>query len=157
MPGRQELPSTLERSPREAQRTWIKAHDSAVEEYGEGERAHRVAYGALKHTYEKVGDHYWERKEGGRKGPSDPQSGRPRQQGGRSGEGVDEKASKEHLYGVAGAWVWRAARGCPRRTCSRRSARPTVPGHGSPGRRSAGWAGRGPGRLVAKTRGTRAQ
>ncbi|CAL9283805.1 MULTISPECIES: ChaB family protein [Streptomyces] len=100
MPGRQELPSTLERSPREAQRTWIKAHDSAVEEYGEGERAHRVAYGALKHKFEKVGDH-WERKEGGRKGPSDPQSGRPRGQGGRSGEGVDEKASKEHLYDVA--------------------------------------------------------
>ncbi|MEW1998855.1 ChaB family protein [Streptomyces coelicoflavus] len=100
MPGRQELPSTLERSPQEARRTWIKAHDSAVEEYGEGERAHRVAYGALKHTYEKVGDH-WERKEGGRKGPSDPQSGRPRGRGGRSGEGVDEKASKEHLYGVA--------------------------------------------------------
>ncbi|MFD5450286.1 ChaB family protein [Streptomyces sp. NPDC003470] len=100
MPGRQELPSTLERSPEGARRTWIEAHDSAVKEYGEGERAHRVAYGALKHTYEKVGDH-WERKEGGRKGPSDPQSGRPRQQGGRSGEGVDEKASKEHLYGVA--------------------------------------------------------
>ncbi|WP_233647758.1 ChaB family protein [Streptomyces sp. BSE6.1] len=100
MPGRQELPSTLERSPQEARRTWIKAHDSAVEEYGEGERAHRVAYGALKHKFEKVGDH-WERKEGGRKGPSDPQSGRPRGRGGRSGEGVDEKASKEHLYGVA--------------------------------------------------------
>ncbi|MER7727636.1 ChaB family protein [Streptomyces sp. NPDC096323] len=100
MPGRQELPSTLERSPEEAQDTWIKAHDSAVEQYGEGERAHRVAYGALKHMYEKVGDH-WERKEGGRKGPSDPQSARPRQQGGRSGEGVDESASKEHLYGVA--------------------------------------------------------
>ncbi|WP_186779544.1 ChaB family protein [Streptomyces salinarius] len=100
MPGRQELPSTLERSPQEARRTWIKAHDSAVEEYGEGERAHRVAYGALKHRFEKVGDH-WERKEGGRKGPSDPQSGRPRGRGGRSGEGVDEKASKEHLYGVA--------------------------------------------------------
>jgi cation transport regulator ChaB len=100
VPGRQELPSTLERSSRDAQRTWIKAHDSAVDQYGEGERAHRVAYGALKHTYEKVGDH-WERKEGGRKGPSDPQSARPRQQGGRSGEGVDENASKEHLYGVA--------------------------------------------------------
>ncbi|MEU0599854.1 ChaB family protein [Streptomyces sp. NPDC006393] len=100
MPGRQELPSTLERSPEDAQRTWIKAHDSAVEEYGEGERAHRVAYGALKHKYEKVGDH-WERKEGGRKGPSDPRSARPRGQGGRSGEGVDESASKEHLYDMA--------------------------------------------------------
>lgn len=100
MPGRQEMPSTLERSSEDAQRTWVKAHDSAVEQYGEGERAHRVAYGALKHMYEKVGDH-WERKEGGRKGPSDPQSARPRQQGGRSGEGVDESASKEHLYGIA--------------------------------------------------------
>ncbi|MET9443424.1 ChaB family protein [Streptomyces sp. NPDC006610] len=100
MPGREELPSTLERSSREARRTWIKAHDSAVETYGEGERAHRVAYGALKHTHEKVGDH-WERKEGGRRGPSDPQSARPRGQGGRSGEGVDESASKEHLYDVA--------------------------------------------------------
>ncbi|MET8573249.1 ChaB family protein [Streptomyces sp. NPDC005012] len=100
MPGREELPSTLERSSEEARRTWIKAHDSAVEQYGEGERAHRVAYGALKHTHEKVGDH-WERKEGGRKGPSDPRSARPRQQGGRSGEGVDEDASKEHLYELA--------------------------------------------------------
>ncbi|MCX4706381.1 ChaB family protein [Streptomyces sp. NBC_01373] len=100
MPGRQELPSTLERSSIEAQRTWVKAHDSAVEQYDEGERAHRVAYGALKHTHEKVGDH-WERKEGGRKGPSDPQSARPRQQGGRSGEGLDEHATKEHLYDLA--------------------------------------------------------
>ncbi|OQD57902.1 cation transport regulator ChaB [Streptomyces phaeoluteigriseus] len=100
MPGRQELPSTLERSSQEAQRTWIKAHDSAVDQYGEGERAHRVAYGALKHTHEKVGDH-WERKEGGSKGPSDPRSARPRQQGGRSGEGVDEQATKEHLYDLA--------------------------------------------------------
>ncbi|MFE9623575.1 ChaB family protein [Streptomyces sp. NPDC006527] len=100
MPGREELPSTLERSAEDAQRTWIKAHDSAVEQYGEGERAHRVAYGALKHKYEKVGDH-WERKEGGRMGPSDPLSARPRGRGGRSGEGVDESASKEHLYDIA--------------------------------------------------------
>ncbi|MEE1927014.1 ChaB family protein [Streptomyces sp. TRM 70351] len=100
MPGRKELPSTLSRSPRSAQRTWIKAHDSAVEEYGEGERAHRTAFSALKHTHEKVGDH-WERKEDDRKGPSDPKAARPRQQGGRSGEGVDEQATKEHLYDVA--------------------------------------------------------
>ncbi|MET9514439.1 ChaB family protein [Streptomyces sp. NPDC002994] len=100
MPGEQELPSTLERSAKEAQRTWIKAHDSAVEEYGEGERAHRVAFSALKHKYEKVGDH-WERKEKERKGPSDPRAARPRQVGGRSGEGVDEQASKQHLYDLA--------------------------------------------------------
>ncbi|MEV1010877.1 ChaB family protein [Streptomyces sp. NPDC049881] len=100
MPGRKELPSTLERSAADAQRTWIKAHDSAVNEYGEGRRAHQVAYGALKHTHEKVGDH-WERKEKGRKGPSDQRSARPRRQGGASGEGVDEQATKEHLYDVA--------------------------------------------------------
>ncbi|MBW1601995.1 ChaB family protein [Streptomyces sp. JJ66] len=100
MPGRQELPSTLRRSPQGAQRTWVKAHDSAVETYGEGERAHRVAFSALKHSYEKVGDH-WERKEGGRRGPSDPRAARPRQQGGRSGQGVDESASKRHLYEIA--------------------------------------------------------
>ncbi|MFC8916943.1 ChaB family protein [Streptomyces sp. NPDC047821] len=101
MPGEQELPSTLRRSARSAQRTWVEAHDSAVEQYGEGERAHRVAYSALKHTHEKVGDH-WERKEGGRKGPSDPLAARSRGQGGRSGEGVDEQASKRHLYELAG-------------------------------------------------------
>lgn len=100
MPGRQELPSTLKRSTEKAQRTWIEAHDSAVEQYGEGERAHRIAYGALKHSFEKVGDH-WEAKEGGRKGPSDPRSARPRRLGGRSGEGVDEKASVQHLRKLA--------------------------------------------------------
>ena len=64
-----DIPSTIERSPKKAQRTWKKAHDSAVETYGEGERAHRTAYAALKHSYEKVGDH-WEPKD--EKGPSDP-------------------------------------------------------------------------------------
>jgi cation transport regulator ChaB len=100
VPGREELPSTLRRSPDSAQRTWIEAHDSAVRQYGEGERAHRVAYGALKHTHEKVGDR-WQRKEGGRKGPSDPRSARAREEGGRSGEGVDERATKKHLYELA--------------------------------------------------------
>lgn len=94
------MPSTLERSPKDAQRTWIKAHDSAVDQYGEGQRAHRVAYGALKHKYQKVGDH-WERKERGRKAPSDQRAARPRQRPGTSGEGVDEKATKDHLYGIA--------------------------------------------------------
>jgi cation transport regulator ChaB len=67
----EELPGTLKRSPDKAQRTWAEAHDSAVETYGEGAHAHRVAYAALKHTFEKRGDH-WEPK--GHKGPSDPQA-----------------------------------------------------------------------------------
>jgi len=101
MPGKQELPSTLERSPAKAQRTWIKAHDSAVEEYGEGQRAHRVAFSALKHSFEKVGDH-WEAK--GHKGPSDPQArkgGAAARRGGKTAGGVDANASKEHLMDVA--------------------------------------------------------
>src|SRR5262245_59187892 len=69
MPGVEELPSTLRRSPAKAQRTWIKAHDSAVKEYGEGERAHRTAFAALKHSYEKVGDRWVPKR---RRGASDP-------------------------------------------------------------------------------------
>jgi cation transport regulator ChaB len=98
---REDIPSTIRRSDKHAQETWAKAHDAAVESYGEGERAHRTAYSALKHQYEKVGDH-WERKQGGRKGPSDPRaaSGGPRASGESYG-GVDASASKEHLYEVA--------------------------------------------------------
>ncbi|MBU4613837.1 ChaB family protein [Prescottella equi] len=98
-PKKQELPETLLRSPAKAQRTFAKAHDSAVEEYGEGERAHRVAYAALKHSFEKVGDH-WEPKS--EKGPSDARarSGGP-QPSGRTAEGVDANASRRHLYDIA--------------------------------------------------------
>jgi cation transport regulator ChaB len=103
MPTQQELPATLKRSPSKAQRTWIKAHDSAVEEYGEGEHAHRVAFSALKHSFEKVGDH-WEPKEGGRKGPSDKQAargGRAARSGGKTAGGVDANATVAHLRDVA--------------------------------------------------------
>jgi hypothetical protein len=98
MPGKQELPSTLERSPKKAQETWIKAHDSAVQTYGEGERAHRTAFSALKHSFEKVGDH-WEPK--AKKGPSDAQAARSTPEPGKTAEGVDANASKEHLYKIA--------------------------------------------------------
>ena len=94
-----ELPSTLRRSNAKAQRTFAKTHDSAAEEYGSEERAHRVAYSALKHSFEKVGDH-WEPKE--QKGPSDElaEGGGP-DNSGRSAEGVDANASKKHLLDVA--------------------------------------------------------
>ena len=36
-----DLPSTVERSGKKARETWGKTHDSAVEQYSEGERAHR--------------------------------------------------------------------------------------------------------------------
>jgi hypothetical protein len=99
MPGRDELPSTLQRSPEKAQETWSKVHDSAAATYGEGERAHRTAFAALKHTHEKVGDH-WEAKESA--GPSDERaaSGGPDPVG-RSAGGVDANATKKHLQEVA--------------------------------------------------------
>ena len=78
-----ELPSTLRKSGAKAQRTFAKTHDSAAEQYGEGERAHRAAYAALKHTHEKVGDR-WQPKDG--KGPSDPRSKKTTAQK-RRGEG----------------------------------------------------------------------
>ena len=84
MPAKDELPATLKRSPEKAQETWAKTHDSAVETYGEGERAHRTAFAALKHSYQKVGDH-WEPKK--RKGPSDP---RAREGGARARSGAGE-------------------------------------------------------------------
>jgi cation transport regulator ChaB len=97
-PKQSELPATLKRSPAKAQRTFAKAHDSAVQEYGEGGRAHRVAYAALKHNFEKRGDH-WERKH--RPGPSDPRSrsARAREGYGKTFGAVDvEGPSKEELY-----------------------------------------------------------
>ncbi|TSD99516.1 cation transport regulator ChaB [Skermania sp. ID1734] len=94
-----ELPSTLQKSPEKAQRTFAKAHDSAADEYGEGERAHRVAYSALKHSFEKVGDH-WEAKD--KKGPSDQRarSGGPNAKG-ASAEGVNANSTKKHLMEIA--------------------------------------------------------
>jgi cation transport regulator ChaB len=98
-PKKDELPSTLQRSDAKAQRTFAKAHDSAADQYGDEERAHRVAYSAVKHSFEKVGDH-WEPKE--QRGPSDKlaEGGGPRNTG-PSGEGVDANASKKHLLDVA--------------------------------------------------------
>jgi hypothetical protein len=93
-----ELPSTIQRSAEKAKRTFAKAHDSAAEEYGEGRRAHQTAYAALKHTHEKVGDH-WEPKD--RKGPSDAQAAGGRNTNRETKGGVDANASKEHLMDVA--------------------------------------------------------
>lgn len=66
------LPSTLERSPEKAQDTYEHALENAENEYGHDEaRAHRVAWGAVKHSFEKKGDH-WEPK--AERGPSDERS-----------------------------------------------------------------------------------
>jgi cation transport regulator ChaB len=93
-----EIPSTLQRSDEKAQRTFAKAHDSAAESYGDEQRANQVAWAAVKHTHEKVGDH-WEPKD--HKGPSDAQAeggaGTDRETKG----GVDANATKEHLMDLA--------------------------------------------------------
>ena len=94
--SKEELPDTIKRSSAKARRTYAKALDSAHEEYGSEERAHRVAYAALKHSFEKVGDH-WEPK--GHKGPSDPRAKKGRGGGGRSAGGVDvEGKTRDELY-----------------------------------------------------------
>lgn len=97
-PKPEELPGTLKRSPKKAQDTFAKAHDSALEEYGDEQRANRVAWGAVKHMFEKVGDH-WEYKD--HKGPSDPRSKNPRAREGQGKAfgGVDyEGHTKKELY-----------------------------------------------------------
>lgn len=100
MPGRKELPSTLKRSSGKAQRTWIKTHDRAVEQYGEGERAHRTAFASVKHSFEKEGNRWVPKKA---KGPSDPRSTkttREKRQGkGETFGGLDFYGhSKQELY-----------------------------------------------------------
>ena len=98
-PKTDELPSTVRRSNAKAQRTFAKAHDAGADQYGSESRAHRVAYSALKHSFEKVGDRWLPKK---KKGPSDARAER----GGLhnpipSEEGVDANASKKHLLEVA--------------------------------------------------------
>jgi cation transport regulator ChaB len=84
-PKTDELPSTLRRSNAKAQRTFAKAHDAGADQYGSESRAHRVAYSALKRSFEK--DARAER--GGLHNPIP------------SEEGVDANASKKHLLDVA--------------------------------------------------------
>jgi hypothetical protein len=99
---RDDVPSTIARSDDKAVRTYKKALESAEQSYGDGERAHRTAYAALKHTHEKVGDH-WEPKD--EPGPSDEQAEksapRSRSDDGDTAGGVDTRAKKGHLVEVA--------------------------------------------------------
>jgi len=99
MPTKKEdLPSTIKRSPKKVQDTYAKTLDSAHETYDSEERAHRTAFSAVKHVAEKKGDH-WELKD--EKGPSDPQAARggkaardnPRETAG----GVDANKTKAEL------------------------------------------------------------
>jgi cation transport regulator ChaB len=96
---KEELPSTIQRSPEKVKRTYMEALDAAHREYGDEERAHRTAWAAVKHIAEKKGDH-WELKD--RKGPSDPQAARggarARRGEGHTHGGVNENKPKRELY-----------------------------------------------------------
>jgi cation transport regulator ChaB len=95
MPSKKEdLPSTLERSPDKVQRTYEKTLDSAHEEYDSEERAHRTAWASVKNVAEKKGDH-WELK-GGKGGGSGS--------GGSSSDGPtrDELYEKAKELGIEG-------------------------------------------------------
>jgi cation transport regulator ChaB len=96
------LPSTLKRSPKKAQNTYIHTLEAAEETHGDGEAAHRIAFGSVKHSFEKVADH-WEAK--AKKGPSDRQDAKRGKAAltskTKTAGGVDAFATKEHLLAVA--------------------------------------------------------
>lgn len=97
---KEDLPGTLQRSPKKVRDTYAETLDSAEEQYDSEQRAHRTAWSSVKHVAEKVGDH-WEPKD--EKGPSDPQakqSGKQAREHPKSTHGgVDaEGNSKEELY-----------------------------------------------------------
>jgi len=99
MPARKEdLPSTLERSPKKVQDTYAETLDSAREQYDSEQRAHRTAWSAVKHIAEKQGDH-WELKD--EPGPSDEQAARSgreaRDRPVATAGGVDASKSKSEL------------------------------------------------------------
>ena len=95
--NREELPGTLQRSPEKAQRTYAETLESAHETYGsDEERAHRTALASLKHSFEKVDDH-WEPK--AEKGPSDDRAATGGRTGGESAGGVDVRGhTRQELY-----------------------------------------------------------
>ena len=97
-PDPDELPGTVARSDEKAQRTYAKTLGHAEEEYGDGRSAHQTAYAALKHTHEKVGDH-WELKDN--EGPSDAQAKGGKDSDRPTAGGVDANATKEHLMNLA--------------------------------------------------------
>jgi len=97
-PRQSELPSTLRRSDEKAQVTFAHAYDAAMDQYGDAERAARVAFAALKHTHEKVGDSWRPKVE---YGPSDERAEEGYGSHAPTAGGVDANASKAHLLDVA--------------------------------------------------------
>jgi ChaB len=52
------LPGSVQRSSPEAQVTFAKAHENAVQAHGDSDQAYRAAFAALKQKFEKRGDHW---------------------------------------------------------------------------------------------------
>jgi cation transport regulator ChaB len=109
---KERLPATLKRSPAEAQATYMHTLESAEHNHGDGEAAHRIAFASLKHSFEKVGDH-WEPKD--EPGPSDDQDAKTgleaRTKPVKTAGGVNARATKAHLMevatrlGIRGRWT----------------------------------------------------
>jgi hypothetical protein len=99
---KERLPATLKRSPAKAQATYMHTLESAEQVHGDGEAAHRIAFGSLKHSFEKVGDH-WEQKD--EPGPSDEQDAKTGVEAltrpAKTAGGVNARATKSHLLDVA--------------------------------------------------------
>ena len=96
------LPATLQRSSAKAQATYMHTLESAEKDHGDGEAAHRIAFGSLKHSFEKVGDH-WEPKT--EPGPSDDQDAKVGREAlmnpAKTAGGVDARSTKTHLLHLA--------------------------------------------------------
>ena len=93
------MPGTLERSPKKAQDTYAETLVSAVDQYGDGERAHRTALASVKHSFEKVGDHWEPKKEKGASDPRSETSGPANRDRGETAGGVDVNGhTKAELY-----------------------------------------------------------
>ncbi len=89
---KEDLPSTLQRSPAKVQRTYAKTMESAEDTYdGDDERAARTAWSAVKQVAEKKGDH-WELKDE----PSASDEGFEDAAG-----GVDKQKTKDELLADA--------------------------------------------------------
>ena len=112
MPGKVNLPDTLKRSPAKAQRTYAETLESAEEQYGDGARAHATAFASLKHSFQKVGDHWEPKKEKGHSDPRSVKGGDPkRRNAGESFGGVDyfgstvsELRARAKGLGIRGRW-----------------------------------------------------
>jgi cation transport regulator len=59
----EDLPEAVRKHlPEHAQQIFLSAYNSAAEQYGEEERAFRVAWSAVERDYEKGEDGQWHRK-----------------------------------------------------------------------------------------------